>query len=131
MAVTFLRARPKMALLEKASGTLMFSGDLDMSQAAAVRQAFGRIAPCRSVIVDLARVTFIDSAGLGSLIGGIRRIREGGGEVVLCAPTHPVARVLHMTGVSRLAALTATADEAARLLLRQGRDARRPPSAPA
>ena len=44
------------------------------------------------IIVDLSAVTFMDSAGLASLVIGMERARLDGGDVRLVSPTHPVVR---------------------------------------
>lgn len=54
------------------------------------------------VIFDLAAVPFVDSAGLGALVGVVRRVRERDGEAVLCSARPSVARVLDLAGLSRL-----------------------------
>jgi anti-anti-sigma factor len=46
------------------------------------------------VVVDLSRVSFIDSSGLGALIGARNRARELGGSVSLVGPPPAVTRIL-------------------------------------
>jgi len=53
-----------------------------------------------SIVVDLTEVGFIDSVGLGVLIGGLRRARAGGGTVVLAGPNPRIRRILDITGLS-------------------------------
>lgn len=52
------------------------------------------------VVVDLSQVGFIDSVGLGVLIGALRRARAGGGTLVLAAPNTRIRRILDITGLS-------------------------------
>jgi anti-anti-sigma factor len=54
------------------------------------------------VVVDLSGVTFIDSTGLGVLVGALRSMRSTGGGLCLsgCAPG--VARVLSITGLDHV-----------------------------
>jgi anti-sigma B factor antagonist len=49
------------------------AGDLDVETAAALRDAIGVVVEAgqRQVVVDLDAVDFLDSAGLGVLIGGM------------------------------------------------------------
>jgi anti-anti-sigma factor len=47
--------------------------------------------------VDLSGVTFLDASGLGVLIGGVRRARRLGTDLVLRNPTARTLRVLEMT----------------------------------
>ena len=57
--------------------------------------------PC--VVVDLSGVTFIDSSGIGVVVGGLKRARERGGALVLVSPQPRVRRIFEITGL--LAAL--------------------------
>ena len=84
---------------------LSLSGELDTEQAKPVRQAFMSLPPASRVVIDLSLVTFIDSAGLGAIIGGIRRTRESGGQVVVAGARTSVSRMLQLTGVDTLARL--------------------------
>ena len=55
--------------------------------------------PC--VVVDLSRVTFIDSTGLGVLVGALKRVREKG-ELSLVCPQRQVRRVFEITGLTKV-----------------------------
>jgi anti-sigma B factor antagonist len=94
--------------------TLRFHGDLDASRAADVRAAFHGMPVGAPILVDLEGVGTIDAAGLGALIGGIRRVRDGGGVVVLLSAGPSVRQLLHTTGVDRIAVMAGGAEEPAR-----------------
>jgi anti-sigma B factor antagonist len=91
-------------------------GDLDSYGSTAFRAAIARVADCSAVVVDLSGVAFIDSSGLGALIGAIRRLREVGGAVALCSARKPVDRVLRVAGVDRIVTLAGSVSEAVALL---------------
>lgn len=67
---------------------------------------------CRVVIVDLGMVPFIDSSGLGVLVGALRRLRESEGELRLVSHHETVVKILRITGLDRVFALYSTLDEA-------------------
>jgi anti-sigma B factor antagonist len=52
--------------------------------------------------VDLSRVTFIDSTGLGMLVGLLKEAREMDGEVRLLNAGREVQRILRVTGLETL-----------------------------
>jgi anti-anti-sigma factor len=56
------------------------------------------------VVVDLARVGFLDSSGVHGLIAAYKEARDRGGRVLLENPTGVVATVLEVTGVAELLA---------------------------
>jgi anti-sigma B factor antagonist len=80
-------------------------GVLDLNTAATLRDALIEAIdenPGRHVVVDLEGVDFVDSAGLGVLLGGRDRARSADGELVLVATGRNVVRVLELTGLTRV-----------------------------
>ncbi len=65
-----------------------------------------------SLIVDLTKVDFLDSTGLGALIGGQRRAREFDGEVRLVAKEGQILSLLRITGLLKVFSVYPTLDEA-------------------
>ncbi|MEQ8843072.1 MAG: STAS domain-containing protein [Acidimicrobiales bacterium] len=78
------------------------AGELDAYSVAQFREAFAELADEPRVIVNLSGVQFMDSAGLGALIGGIRRIRESEGRVVIFSDREAITKLLHTTGFDRI-----------------------------
>jgi anti-sigma B factor antagonist len=85
------------------------TGEIDVSSVAQLRQRLYELAGHGgTLIVDLNRVTFIDSAGLGALVGTAQRAAEHGGSLLaVCAQPQP-RRLLWMTGVDKRIPLAAT-----------------------
>jgi len=54
------------------------------------------------VVVDLADTVFIDSSGLGALIGVLKRARSVGGDLRITAPSEQVRMVLGLTNLDRI-----------------------------
>ena len=88
------------------------NGELDAFTVSGFREALADLAARRRAIIDLSAVTFMDSAGLGALIGGIRRIREAGGEVGVSCNRPTLLRLLRTTGFDRIVAVVDTVEEA-------------------
>ena len=59
----------------------------------------------KNVVVDLTQVEFLDSTGLGALIGAHRRAEEGGTSVRLIVSEGPILRLLAITGLIRALAV--------------------------
>lgn len=91
-------------------------GEVDAFTVSQLRQALAELASSPRLVIDLSGVTFVDSAGLGALIGGIRRTRELGGDVVVACDRPVLIRLLRTTGFDRIVAFGETVDEAAWLL---------------
>jgi len=85
------------------------AGEIDISSVAQLRERLYELADSGgTLIVDLNRVTFIDSAGLGALVGTARRAAENGGSLyAVCAQPQP-RRLLWLTGVDKRIPLAAT-----------------------
>lgn len=89
-------------------------GSLDIATAPTVRAALLEAAEHgdHRIVVDLTRVEFLDSTGLGTLIGAQRRAKEEGGEVRLAVPEGQILRLLRITGLLRVFGVFSTLDDA-------------------
>ncbi|HEV3279142.1 MAG TPA: STAS domain-containing protein [Terriglobia bacterium] len=54
------------------------------------------------IVLDLAGVDYIDSAGLGTLVGGAASVRKAGGELKLANLTSRVRDLIQITRLSTL-----------------------------
>jgi anti-sigma B factor antagonist len=79
-------------------------GRLDMASAPAFRDQMRDLVSTGSscLVVDLANVTFVDSSGLGAVIGGLRLARQAGGDLRIACPTDQVRMVLDITSLDRV-----------------------------
>ncbi len=77
---------------------------MDVSTAPRVRaQIIDAISSGRRwLIIDLTQVTFIDTTGLGVLIGALKRIRVAGGRLRLVTTADAVLRTMRVTGLDRV-----------------------------
>ena len=92
---------------------LRAKGDLDAYTAPGLRtQLHEATGEADLVVVDLAEVTFIDSAGLGALVGAHRRMREEGGRLRIVRPPALVARAFELTGLDDVLELHDDRDQA-------------------
>lgn len=66
------------------------------------------------LIVNLTEVGFMDSSGLGVLVGALKRLTERGGELVLVCPEGSPLKVLMITGLDRVFPIHAAVDDALR-----------------
>jgi anti-sigma B factor antagonist len=79
------------------------AGDLDVETAAALRDAIGVVVEAgqRQEVVDLDAVDFLDSAGLGVLIGGMTLVRAHGGSFGVVCRWDRTLNLLRITGVDQ------------------------------
>jgi anti-sigma B factor antagonist len=94
-------------------------GELDLSVVPRVRQAALQWMPAGTagadaprVIVDLSSVDFIDSAGLGVVLGIVRRARQAGGHAaVVLDGDSSAGRVFATLGLDRVIAVASRVDD--------------------
>src|SRR5450631_4332507 len=61
----------------------------------------------KSIVLDLSDVTFIDSSGLGALIGSLKAMGKGG-ELALCSARDGVINMLKLTRMDKVFQIFAT-----------------------
>jgi anti-sigma B factor antagonist len=90
-------------------------GELDAFTVGQFRESLTELGGGGRLLIDLSGVPFLD-AGLGALIGGVRRARESGGDVAVYGARPAVARLLHTTGFDRVASVSDSEQDAAKAL---------------
>jgi anti-sigma B factor antagonist len=82
---------------------LRVAGEVDVYTAPRVRERIRELAAGGAVhlIADLSEVDFLDSTGLGVLVGGLKRLREDGGSLALVITAPRILRVFQITGLTK------------------------------
>ena len=92
------------------------TGDLDVYTVGSLRDAIGEVVEHDNpkVVVDLDSVPFMDSSGLGALMGGVRRRREAGGDLAIACTREQHLKLFTITGFGEGVSIAPTVEEAAR-----------------
>jgi anti-sigma B factor antagonist len=89
--------------VEQGDVVLAVQGDIDVSSAP---QLWHEIEPqletTRHVVVDLSKVSFIDSTGVGTIIRAVNALRDRGQRLTLRSPTPMTRTVFETVGLTRL-----------------------------
>lgn len=92
------------AVCGDSSKKVLVTGEVDVSNADQLRGAVDEaLAACEAgaeVEIDLAEVPYIDSTGIGVLVGAAHRAAEAGKKLAVANPQKNVARVLGLLGVA-------------------------------
>jgi anti-sigma B factor antagonist len=106
---------------------LQLEGELDCYSAPRVRQVLDAVMDGARpvVVIDMARLEYIDSSGLGALVAALRQAQAEDGTILLVAPSGVVARVLKVTGLDKVFSVC---DDEAEALRRLPADSRKVPA---
>jgi anti-sigma B factor antagonist len=108
--VSFLITRRELA---HDTSLLSVEGDLDLASAPSLKWALADLqaAGSRHVVVDLAKVSFIDSTALGVLVGAQRGLDPGVKLAIACAEEN-VLRIFELTGLDGMFEIVPTLHDA-------------------
>ena len=86
------------------SAVLRVAGEVDVHTAPTLRERLLDLVAKGAVhvIADMSRVDFLDSTGLGVLVGGLKRLREHDGSLTLVISAPRILRLFEMTGLTRV-----------------------------
>jgi anti-sigma B factor antagonist len=91
-------------------------GEIDLYSSSTLREKIIQLVDegRTRLIVNLTEVGFMDSSGLGVLVGALKRLTERGGKLVLACPEGSPLKVLTITGLDKVFPIHASVDEALR-----------------
>lgn len=89
-------------------------GRLNMASARALRALVDETVQGGSprIVVDLSQASFVDSSGLGALVGGLKSARQAGGDLRIAGAPEQVLTVLQLTNLDRVLTPHRTVEDA-------------------
>jgi anti-sigma B factor antagonist len=93
---------------------LEVGGEVDVYTAPRLRERLIELIEggARRVVVDLDRVDFLDSTGLGVLVGALKRLRSVGGSFALVCDKEPLLKIFRITALDQVFPLHPTVEAA-------------------
>jgi anti-sigma B factor antagonist len=90
-------------------------GEVDVYTSTQLKEEITSIlaAGAKYILLNLAKVEYLDSTGLGLLIGALKRLRENGGNLIIVSPSVRIVRVFEITGLYKIFKIYETVAEAA------------------
>jgi anti-sigma B factor antagonist len=99
---------------EEDHAILEIGGEIDVYTAPKLREKLIELVSDGSydLIVDLEKVDFLDSTGLGVLVGGLKRVRNHDGSLKLVCTQEKILKIFRITGLTKVFPIYASVDEA-------------------
>jgi anti-sigma B factor antagonist len=90
-------------------------GEIDVYTAPKLREQLVDLVAAGNyhLIVDMEKVDFLDSTGLGVLVGGLKRVRAHDGTLRLVCTQERILKIFRITGLTKVFPIHATVEEAA------------------
>lgn len=90
------------------------AGELDLYTAPDLKQLLTQVIEdgASGVVMDLSETTFLDSTGLGVLIGGLKRLRSRDGALAVVNVDDSISRTFEITGLDQIFTIRTSRDEA-------------------
>jgi anti-sigma B factor antagonist len=108
---------PDLSVSVRAEGdrtVVAVSGEIDVYTAPKLREHLIDLVSSGQykLIVDLESVDFLDSTGLGVLVGGLKRVRTHDGSLDLVCSQDRILKIFRITGLTKVFAIHASIGEA-------------------
>jgi anti-sigma B factor antagonist len=83
---------------------LTLRGEIDVYTAPRLRQAIIDLVEggARHIVVDMGAVDFLDSTGLGVLVGGLKRVKVQDGELSIVTSQDKIRKIFDITGLNKV-----------------------------
>ncbi|TRM12624.1 anti-sigma F factor antagonist [Lentibacillus cibarius] len=91
------------------------SGELDHHESETLRNHWKEMMyanDIKHVVLNLEDVSFMDSSGLGVVLGRYKEVLQLGGEMVICSVSAPVHRLFDMSGMFKIVRLEENEEQA-------------------
>ncbi|MGA8988341.1 STAS domain-containing protein [Aeromicrobium sp.] len=89
-------------------------GEIDVYTAPKLREAIAASidAGHTRLVIDVRKVDFLDSTGLGVLVGALKRVRADGGSLDIVCTQERILKIFEITGLDKVFGLHTTIEQA-------------------
>lgn len=89
-------------------------GDIDVNSSPELKKTFDKLISKKDpkILVNLSKVTYVDSSGLATLVGILKGIRSYGGKMKLANMSPKIKSLFEITKLDKLFDITANEQEA-------------------
>ncbi|MRJ75354.1 anti-sigma factor antagonist [Aeromicrobium sp. SMF47] len=89
-------------------------GEIDVYTAPRLREAIVTAVEAghTKLIIDVQRVDFLDSTGLGVLVGALKRVRADGGSLDIVCTQERILKIFQITGLDKVFGLHSSIEDA-------------------
>ena len=90
---------------ENGYAVALLSGEIDHHNAKEIREKLDRFIIAnqpKELAIDFADISFMDSSGVGLIMGSYKLISEWGGRLVVKNPRQYIKRVFKISGIERI-----------------------------
>lgn len=92
--------------------TVTIGGEIDVYTAPMLRDAISELV-CKGahdIVIDMSGVKFLDSTGLGVLVGGLKKVRAHNGSLELVCREERLLKIFRITGLAKVFVIHDTLD---------------------
>ena len=107
----------ELSLTSRAEGEfeiIEVGGEIDVYTAPKLREAIVAAVDAghTNLIIDVQKVEFLDSTGLGVLVGALKRVRADGGSLDIVCTQERILKIFEITGLDKVFGLHTTIEDA-------------------
>src|SRR6266516_6971261 len=102
------------AIRENSANVIALRGEIDVYTAPLHRQKIVDLVDqgALNIVIDMEKVDFLDSTGLGVLVEGLKRVKRRGGNLTIVVTQDKIIKIFEITGLNKAFSLHTSVDDA-------------------
>ena len=110
------------AIHENSANVIALRGEIDVYTAPLLRQKIVDLVDqgALNIVIDMEKVDFLDSTGLGVLVEGLKRVKTRGGNLTLVITQDKILKIFDITGLNKAFPIYGTREDAVQGVASQG-----------
>ena len=94
---------------------LRISGEMDQGSVGNLKEKLVQIIKeknIKNIVFNMKELTFLDSTGIGIIIGRYNQLKTKGGKVILCSINRNIERIILLSGLPRICVIKENEEDA-------------------